>query len=173
MSIEPVHNLETLKVWQLAVDFAVRVNKEALPLFPNEERYALTDQLRRSSQSIAANIAEGHGRYHFQEAIHSCLIARGSLEETLSHLTMAYRLGYLPEEIFAGYKSELVQLNRSLNGYIAFLKQSKQGSKEYGTSIHETEGVYTLDTEVIEEPFPNQPINESTDSKNIKLCEGI
>jgi len=46
-------------------------------------------------QSIPANIAEGYGRYYYQDNVRFCYIARGSLEETLSHLVLAHELNYI------------------------------------------------------------------------------
>ena len=69
--------IETLKVWQKAMDLAVKVYREIIPLLPVEEKYALASQLRRSAQSIPANIAEGYGRYYYQDNIRFCYIARG------------------------------------------------------------------------------------------------
>ena len=77
--------LESLKVWQKARALAVLVCKELLRMVPIEEKFALSQQLRRAVQSVPANIAEAHGRYHYQDAIRFCYIARGSLDETLSH----------------------------------------------------------------------------------------
>ena len=89
--------LEGLRVWQKARGLTVLVCKELLLMFPVEEKFALSQQLRRSVQSIPANIAEAHGRYHYQDAIRFCYIARGSLDETLSHLILAHDLGYIPD----------------------------------------------------------------------------
>jgi four helix bundle protein len=58
--------------------------------FSPEEKFRLTDQLIRAVRSITANIAEGDGRYHYQENIQFCRIARGSLKESLDHLIAAY-----------------------------------------------------------------------------------
>jgi four helix bundle protein len=87
--------LASLTVWKKAIDFAEWIIKEILVLFPVEERYALVSQLRRSVQSIPANIAEGFGRFYYQEGVRFCYIARGSWEESRSHLELAYRLNYL------------------------------------------------------------------------------
>ena len=54
-----VSGLEKLDVWNKAIGFAIRLHKEILPLLPAEEKYALSQQIRRSSQSVPANIAEG------------------------------------------------------------------------------------------------------------------
>jgi len=127
--------IESLKVWQKATALAVKICSELLPQLPKAEEWALTSQLRRSAQSIPANIAEGYGRYYYQENIRFCYIARGSLEETLSHLLLAQQLGYLSTEEIASLKAEINELRRMLNGYIAFLKRSKQGKNEPGASL--------------------------------------
>ncbi len=82
---EAEKGLESLQVWQKAMALAVAICKDFLPLIPSEEKYVLKDQLRRSIQSIPANIAEGFGRYYYQEGVRFCYIARGSLTESKSH----------------------------------------------------------------------------------------
>ena len=66
--------------------------------FPSNEIYGLTSQIRRSSLSIAANIAEGKGRQSKAEFRQFLNIARGSAAETMSHLDAAVMLGLLKEE---------------------------------------------------------------------------
>jgi four helix bundle protein len=129
-----ISGLENLDVWCKARDLAVRIHKEVLPLLPLEEKYALSQQLRRSSQSIPANIAEGHGRFYFQDNVRFCYIARGSLEETLSHLVYAYKVDYISEIIYKSFAVDGERLNRLINGYIGFLKKSKQGDNEPGSN---------------------------------------
>jgi four helix bundle protein len=144
-----VSGLERLEVWCKARDFAVRVNKEILPLLPPQENWALSQQLRRSSQSIPANIAEGHGRFYFQENVRFCYIARGSLEETLSHIVYAQKVGYVPEGLYKSFALDGENLNRLINGYIGFLKKSKQGANEPGASyaLREVSPDYTIDND--------------------------
>ena len=129
-----ITGLEKLDVWCKARDFAVRIHKEVLPLLPSDEKYALSQQLRRSSQSIPANIAEGHGRFYFQDNVRFCYIARGSLEETLSHIVYAYKVDYFSEIIYKSFAGDGESLNRLINGYIGFLKKSKQGANEPGAN---------------------------------------
>jgi four helix bundle protein len=142
-----VSGLEKLDVWCRARDFAVRVNKEALPLLPSEEKWSLNQQLRRSSQSIPANIAEGHGRFYFQDNVRFCYIARGSLEETLSHIVYAYKVGYLSETLYKSFTADGEDLNRLINGYIGFLKKSKQGANEPGANyvVRDMQSDYTIE----------------------------
>jgi len=108
--------LESLVVWQKAKEFAVLVCREVLPRFPLEEKWGLTAQLRRAVQSVPANIAEGFGRYYYQEGIRYCYIARGSLEEAYSHLCLARDLGYIPSEDLTRVEHEINVVRRMLHG---------------------------------------------------------
>ncbi len=115
--------LETLVVWQKAIDFTVRVHQEVLLHLPAAEQYALAQQLRRAVQSIPANIAEGYGRYTYKDSQHFYHIARGSLEETYTYLVLAHRLGYLEESTFLALQDDVRSLRHLLNGYLKFLKK--------------------------------------------------
>ncbi|MDY6847113.1 MAG: four helix bundle protein [Chloroflexota bacterium] len=118
--------LESLEIWQKSVDYAVDICQDVLPLLPSDEKWALNSQLRRSVQSIPANIAEGYGRYNFQESIHFCYIARGSMAETKTHLVLAYRLGYIDEVQHQKLQIRLVELGKMLHGYIKHLRNQKK-----------------------------------------------
>jgi four helix bundle protein len=117
--------LETLIIWQKSLDFAVDVCQNVLPLFPPEEKWALSSQLRRAVYSISANIAEGYGRYNFQESIHFCYIARGSMAETKTFLVLSERFGYIDETLHQTYQSRLIELGKMLHGYINHLRKQK------------------------------------------------
>ena len=142
-----VSGLEKLDVWCKARDFAVRVHKELLNLLPSEEKWALSQQIRRSSQSVPANIAEGHGRFYFQDNVRFCYIARGSLEETLSHIVYAHKVGYVSEMLYKSFVMDGENLTRLINGYIGFLKKSKQGANEPGANyaVRETTTDYIIE----------------------------
>ncbi len=126
----------------------MRVYRELIPLLPAEEKWGLCQQLRRSATSIPANIAEGHGRYYYQENVRFCYIARGSLEETLSHISFCYRAKYIPETLYRGMEQDGEKLSQMINGYIAYLKRSKQGASEPGANytVHELSESYIADT---------------------------
>lgn len=145
-----IEGLTRLEVWKIGQDFAVQVYKEVLPLLPVEEKWALNQQIRRAVQSIPATIAEGHGRFYNQETIRFCYIARGSLEEVYSHLELAHTLGYITEEVFARVSSESDRMNRLINGYIAYLKRSRQGENEPGAPnrIKDTIEDYSLESDI-------------------------
>ena len=129
-----VDGLKRLKVWETAKDFAVKIYKQVLPLLPQEEKWSLSQQIRRSSTSISANIAEGHGRFYYQDNVRFCYNARGSLEETLSHLIVCFEAGLIAETVYKELESEGEEIEKMLNGYIAFLKKSKQGENEPGAN---------------------------------------
>ena len=63
-----------------------------------------------------------------------CYIARGSLEETLSHLVYAQKVGYIADDLFKSLALDGENVNRLINGYIGFLKKSKQGANEPGAN---------------------------------------
>ncbi len=89
-------SFKSLIVWQkamLLVRLVYRVSKS----FPADERYALTDQLRRAVVSIPSNIAEGNGRCGTKDYAHFLAIARGSLFETMTQFQIAQELGYASE----------------------------------------------------------------------------
>lgn len=122
--------LESLRVWQTGREFTVYICKSILPMLPREEKYILNHQLRRSSQSVPANIAEAHGRYHYQDAIRFCYIARGSLDETISHLLLASDLGYITHDCLENCRERWRELHRLLNGYINYLDRKRISTQE-------------------------------------------
>jgi four helix bundle protein len=139
-----IPGLERLEAWSKSIDFALRIYKEVLPLLPPEERWGLSQQMRRSAQSVPANIAEGYGRYYYQDNVRFCYMARGSLEELLSHLVLAHHVGFIPPELFKQLSDQGNDLVRLINGYIAYLKRSKQGANEPGSSHTIRENVADL-----------------------------
>jgi four helix bundle protein len=81
-------------------------------------------QMVRSADSIAANIAEGYGRYHFKENRQFCYIARGSLFETKAWLTKAVSRNLITREFFDSLQTDLDQLEKKLNGYIRYISRN-------------------------------------------------
>src|SRR5512146_2052906 len=112
-----IKSLETLEVWKKGKEFALQIYREVLPHLPPEEKWNLNQQLRRSSSSVPANIAEGYGRFYYQEIIRFCYTARGSLEETLSHLVLCVELKYISKELFDSLEQDGEKLTQLINGY--------------------------------------------------------
>lgn len=145
-----IKSLETLEVWKKAKDFSLRIYREVIPLLPPEEKWNLNQQLRRSSSSVPANIAEGYGRFYYQEIIRFCYTARGSLEETLSHLVLCFELKCLPKELFDSLEQDGEKLTQLINGYVGYLKRSKQGQNEPGANHVAREDVAPYETNLSE-----------------------
>jgi len=87
------YDFQSLTVWKKAVELLKKVYLLSSK-FPKDERYALTDQLRRSANSVAANIAEAQGRHFKKDKIRVLYQSRGEIEETRSHLLVSGELGY-------------------------------------------------------------------------------
>ncbi len=134
--------LENLAAWQYSREFRKRISS-LVKTFPIEEKYRLSDQLIRASRSSVANIAEGYGRFHYQESIQFCRQARGSLIECSEHLYCALDEKYISVEVFNELKDQLSHCIKVINGYIIFLKSQKLGEMdtfsdqdlEYGDNI--------------------------------------
>jgi four helix bundle protein len=92
-----VQNYRDLRVWQQAIELIPEVYR-LIEQFPKEEKYALSDQIRRAVISIAANIAEGQARPHTKEFVQHLSIAKGSLAELDTLLVAAVKLKYLHEQ---------------------------------------------------------------------------
>ena len=91
--------------------------------FPNEEKCRLTDQIIRSYRSVTANIAEGHGRFHYQDETQFVRQARGSLSETLDHLICALDEEYITDEQYNGLRIQYEVCIKLMNGNIAYLQK--------------------------------------------------
>jgi four helix bundle protein len=118
-------SFEELLIWQEARD----LRKELFLLtnfFPQEEKFRLSNQIIRSSRSVSANIAEGYGRFHYQEFMQFCRQSRGSLQETKDHLICALDCNYIHNTIFSNYMMKIDSLNRKINGFIKHLKTKKE-----------------------------------------------
>ncbi len=104
-----------MPVWQKALDLSVKVFNLTANL-PRSEDYGLTSQIRKSSNSVSGNIAEGFGRKGNKDKCHFYLIARGSATETQSHLIYGREVGYFApktvEELFDEYKELIFDLNK-------------------------------------------------------------
>ena len=115
-----------LEVYQECRKFRKRVSKIVKTYFPNEEKFLLRSQTLDASRSVTANIAEGHGRYYFQDNVRFCRISRGSLEETLEHLITAFDEQYISSEILKEAKEHYDTCLKLLNGYINYLLKNKK-----------------------------------------------
>ena len=97
--------------------------------FPREEKYALGDQIRRSSVSVAANLAEGSGRISAKEKLHFVEISYGSLLEAYCELQLASDLGYISENAFTNINPKFEETAKLLSGLRSSLLTSINDSK--------------------------------------------
>ena len=110
-----------LDLWNAAMELAVAVYK-ITKLFPKEERYSLTDQIRRAVSSVPGNIAEGAARQTKKEFINYLHMAQGSLSELDTHLELSRRLGYLAQESWASLDKQIERIDKMLSGLIRHQK---------------------------------------------------
>ncbi len=106
-----------LKVWYKAYQLVLRIYK-ASAAFPRDELYGLTSQLRRSSVSIPANIAEGCGRRGDPELARFLQIAMGSASELECHLLLARDLGLLKSSVAEPFLSDVTEVKRMLATFV-------------------------------------------------------
>jgi four helix bundle protein len=92
---------------------------------PKSEDFNLKPQMRRAKVSVTNNIAEGYGRYHFQENIQFCRQSRGSVCELIDDFNECYDEKYISENCRDELKDDAYTLIKVLNGYIASLKRLK------------------------------------------------
>jgi four helix bundle protein len=114
-----------LEVWQRCKSIRGKIWGLCQTL-PVEEKYRLADQMIRASKSATSCIAEGYGRFHYQENIQFCRQARGSLYELIDHLNTAYECEYISSDNAQELMDETKVTIRILNGYIRYLKERKQ-----------------------------------------------
>ena len=124
MSDQLGSDFRDLDVWKKCRDIRIMIWK-LCKRFPAEEKFRLADQMIRTSRSSTANIAEGYGRFHFQENIQFCRQSRGSLFELIDHLLVAEECEYIDSEEKEELIEHIISAIRLLNGYIKYLKTRK------------------------------------------------
>jgi four helix bundle protein len=117
--------LDDFELYRAAREFRKRIYV-LTRLLPPSEKFCLNPQMRRAAISITNNIAEGHGRWHYQENLRFCRIARGSIDEILDDLNVCLDESYAEPQTIATLKSEAYALIVRINGYMAYLRRSKQ-----------------------------------------------
>jgi four helix bundle protein len=111
-----VRTFEDLETWQTCRAFRVFVSQQVLPLLLEKKEFNLCDQLKRSSRSITANIAEGDGRFRFLENRKFCSNARGSLFGSLDHIICAADDNSTPNPLLEDSRALFDHSLKLLNG---------------------------------------------------------
>ena len=116
-----VKTYRDLLVWQKGMTLVIEVYK-LTNLFPREELYGLTSQIRRSAVSLPSNIAEGHGRNTTQDYIRFLYIANGSLYELQTQVEIALNLEYVSQADFEHIYEQSREIERMLSRLIQKLE---------------------------------------------------
>ncbi len=113
----PIKDFKDLEAWKAARNLRHEMYKLAGKL-PDLEKFGLGSQIRRAAVSVTANIAEGFGRFGYQENAQFCRQARGSLYELRDHITTCVDEGYLTAEESAPLEQLAHSGGRLINGYL-------------------------------------------------------
>ncbi len=111
-----------LVVWQKAMDLTVLIYQLSAK-FPSNEAYRLVAQITRSAASVPANVAEGRGRATKRDFAHFVAIAKGSLMETETFMTLAVRLGYVSQAEAQPAMSLITEVSKMLTALRAKLAE--------------------------------------------------
>ncbi len=117
-----VLKVEDLEIYQMAEDLSDRIWNICIK-WDYFTKDTIGKQLVRAADSISANLAEGHGRFHFKDRLNFCYYARGSLEETKNWLSKAFRRGLISSEL-TEIKQIVEILPKKLNAYINSIKKA-------------------------------------------------
>jgi four helix bundle protein len=137
---------EELDCWKKAVALRKKLSL-LVKTFPADEKSRLIDQILRASRSVTANIAEGFGRFHYQEYIQYCRQSRVSIYEIIDHLIVAAEEKYITDAQLNEMRKEINECLAVLNGFINYLLRAKSGN-------------------VIEDPQTTYALGEVSDTDN-------
>jgi len=124
-----IESFEDLFVYQKAREFSRKI-AELVKKLPAIERNKLRDQMTRARRSITNNLAEGFGRFHYQENIQYCRQSRGSICEIIDDLIECRDENYIEGKEFNSLKEDAYSLMKIVNKYIAYLQRAKQESSK-------------------------------------------
>jgi len=114
-----------LNTWKKGHQLVLEIYK-ATGLFPKEELFGLSNQLRRAAVSFTSNIAEGFSRNSMREKVHFYAMALGSLTELQNQILIAKDVGYMPNEVFRQLWDDAIVTNKLISG---LLRKSKTLTK--------------------------------------------
>lgn len=118
----------SLNAWKRARKVKLFFYNKILPSLPNEEKNKLGGQIRDASVRSTANIAEGYGRFHYQEGIQFYRISRALVYELKDHLITCLDLKFIDRTLFDEGISVIEEAKKTINGYISYVKKRKAKS---------------------------------------------
>lgn len=123
-------SFEDLEVYKLAREFSRNVSN-LIKSLPKAEDYVLKPQMKRAKVSVTNNIAEGFGRYHYQENIQFCRQSRASVCELIDDFNECFDEGYISEKYCSKLKADGYLLIKVLNAYICSIKSYKDRQQSF------------------------------------------
>lgn len=120
---EPIRSYRDLSAWKRGRELSLAVYR-ATQRFPNDERFGLTAQVRRSAVSVPSNIAEGYGRGRAADYARFLRVARGSLFELETQLLLSLDLGYLEIDAHDQLQALINECARPLSGLIRRIEEA-------------------------------------------------
>lgn len=115
-----IKSFRDIKAWQIAMRLCRRIY-ETTQSFPSDERFGLTNQMRRGAVAVPSNMAEGYGRQSTHDYVRFLRIARGCLYELDTQAELAEQLRFLPAEVHAELSDMINECSRTLGGLIRSL----------------------------------------------------
>ena len=125
MGQESFKSFEDLDCWKVCTELR-RFISNLIKKYPKEEKFAIANDMKRAARSSTHNIAEGFGRFHFQENIQFCRQSRGSLYELIDQLITSLDDGYINSEQYEKGRAFISKALALLNGYINYLSRQKE-----------------------------------------------
>ena len=120
----------SLVCWQNAHTMNLFFYEKIIPGLPTDERNNLIIQIKKASVSSTANIAEGYGRFHYQEGIQFYRISRASIYELKDHILTCRDVGYINDDLVKKGIKLIEATKITLNGYIKYVKRRKDDDKK-------------------------------------------
>src|SRR5690625_790262 len=109
-----IYSFEKLNVYKNIIDFRIRV-QQVISLFPSDEKYDAVRQIKRATDSIGANVAEGSGRSSNLDQSHFTNMSYDSALEVVYHLTIAHELGYINKDDYISLRKDIDKISNKLN----------------------------------------------------------
>lgn len=122
-----MRDYQKLDVWKKAHLFTLQVYKEILPIMPVEEKFALTQQIRRAAYSIPLNIVEGSGKNTDNDFVHYLDNAFGSTKEIEYAFILLRDLAYVSLEVYGAVNKSVNKIKAMLIAFIKFLRNGGKG----------------------------------------------
>lgn len=131
-----IYSHKDLDVWKKSMDLVDEMYK-VTRAFPQDERYGLSSQIRRSAVSIPSNIAEGSGRNGRKEYSQYINIARGSLSELETQIMIAYRQDFIQEDAYRRLLTSMEDIGKMLSRLYSRLNETAKGTVQTAVPSYE------------------------------------